>query len=202
MQEELKTSVRDYEYMKSRSELEIFELNKKIDSLMTERAKQTNQIFEQHVATMKERNGNWMDEIGCCKVCNGEIPQGHTENCDIYKNEKEIRTLRLMLKGATDSGEKPQDNWDDIYKLKQEIIEIKEKLTRITKERNSHVFNALESTALAHKRKAEIAIMKEIITDFKDQLKQCKEAFNRHGWDTGQLDGILAQHESYDIEKA
>lgn len=24
-----------------------------------------------------------------------------------------------------------------------------------------------------------------------DQLRQCREAFHRHGWDTGQLDGVL-----------
>jgi hypothetical protein len=27
----------------------------------------------------------------CCKVCDGEIPDGHTENCDIWKLEKKHR---------------------------------------------------------------------------------------------------------------
>jgi hypothetical protein len=27
----------------------------------------------------------------CCKVCDGEIPDGHTNNCDIWKLEKKHR---------------------------------------------------------------------------------------------------------------
>lgn len=45
-----------------------------------------------------DRDGNWLDEWGACKVCDGEIPHGHTNNCDIYKLECEIRRLRDALK--------------------------------------------------------------------------------------------------------
>lgn len=47
---------------------------------------------------LNNRNGDWLDEIGCCKVCNGELPYGHTENCDIYKMEKQIRDLESKNK--------------------------------------------------------------------------------------------------------
>jgi hypothetical protein len=35
-----------------------------------------------------ERNGNFLDSMWCCKVCDGEIPDGHTNDCDIWKLEK------------------------------------------------------------------------------------------------------------------
>jgi hypothetical protein len=44
-----------------------------------------------------ERNGNWIDRWGACKVCGGEIPHGHTENCDIYKLECSVRVASLLL---------------------------------------------------------------------------------------------------------
>jgi len=53
-----------------------------------------------------ERDGNWMDKWGACKVCDGEIPDGHMENCDIYKLEKEIRNLKLELAEAKASNAK------------------------------------------------------------------------------------------------
>lgn len=36
-----------------------------------------------------ERNGEWIDKWGACKVCDGEIPHGHSANCDIYKLESQ-----------------------------------------------------------------------------------------------------------------
>lgn len=39
------------------------------------------------------RDGNWIDKWGSCKVCGGEIPHGHSQNCDIYKMECQIREL-------------------------------------------------------------------------------------------------------------
>lgn len=44
-----------------------------------------------------ERDGNWLDKWGCCKVCSDEIPDGHTNNCDIYKLELEIKSLKAAL---------------------------------------------------------------------------------------------------------
>lgn len=38
-----------------------------------------------------ERNGSFLDSMWCCKVCDGEIPDGHTDNCDIWKLEKKHR---------------------------------------------------------------------------------------------------------------
>lgn len=35
------------------------------------------------------RNGKWIDEWGACRVCDGEIPHGHTPNCDYWKLEQE-----------------------------------------------------------------------------------------------------------------
>lgn len=43
------------------------------------------------------RDGNWIDKWGACKVCDGEIPYGHSEKCDIYKLEKEVREAKREL---------------------------------------------------------------------------------------------------------
>lgn len=44
-----------------------------------------------------ERDGNFLDTMGCCKLCDGEIPAGHTEDCDLWKKEKENLKLRQEL---------------------------------------------------------------------------------------------------------
>lgn len=44
------------------------------------------------------RDGNWMDKMGACKVCDGEIPHGHTNNCDIYKLECTVRRYEQLLR--------------------------------------------------------------------------------------------------------
>lgn len=51
---------------------------------------------------MSERNGKWMDELGACRVCDGEIPHGHTQSCDIHKMESQIRHLRHALEKIRD----------------------------------------------------------------------------------------------------
>jgi hypothetical protein len=38
-----------------------------------------------------ERNGCYLDKMWSCKVCDGEIPDGHTDDCDIWKLEKKHR---------------------------------------------------------------------------------------------------------------
>lgn len=38
-----------------------------------------------------------MDSMGACRVCDGEIPHGHTANCDYFKQEQRIRTLETQL---------------------------------------------------------------------------------------------------------
>lgn len=50
-------------------------------------------------APCSARDGNWMDKWGACKVCNGEIPHGHTDNCDIYRLVNQITELRHALDG-------------------------------------------------------------------------------------------------------
>jgi hypothetical protein len=37
-----------------------------------------------------KRDGNWCDKWGACRVCDGEIPHGHSNNCDIYKMEQQL----------------------------------------------------------------------------------------------------------------
>jgi hypothetical protein len=41
------------------------------------------------------RDGNWLDKFGCCKICDGEIPYGHTANCDIWKLEQQLAAERV-----------------------------------------------------------------------------------------------------------
>jgi hypothetical protein len=43
-------------------------------------------------------NGDWLDRHGGCRVCGGEIPHGHTENCDHYKLERKVAELQDKLK--------------------------------------------------------------------------------------------------------
>ena len=40
-----------------------------------------------------ERNGCFLDSNWCCKVCDGEIPDGHTDDCDIWKIDKQHRVF-------------------------------------------------------------------------------------------------------------
>ena len=44
-----------------------------------------------------KRDGNWIDGMGACKVCDGEIPHGHTNNCDIWKLEQQLAAEREKL---------------------------------------------------------------------------------------------------------
>lgn len=49
----------------------------------------------------QQRTGNWIDGWGACKVCGGEIPYGHTNGCDIFKLEQEIKDLKGRLKAQS-----------------------------------------------------------------------------------------------------
>jgi len=42
-------------------------------------------------------DGKWLDSWGACRVCGGEIPDGHTNNCDLYKMEQELTTLKAKV---------------------------------------------------------------------------------------------------------
>lgn len=55
------------------------------------------------------RNGKWLDDNWACRVCDGEIPYGHTPNCDIYKMELQakdqqgkIERMKKLLEEAAD----------------------------------------------------------------------------------------------------
>jgi hypothetical protein len=52
------------------------------------------------------RNGDFMDEYGCCKVCNGEIPYGHFNHCDIYKLETRIHEFESEITAALETAGK------------------------------------------------------------------------------------------------
>ncbi len=38
-------------------------------------------------------DGKWIDKWGSCRVCGGEIPDGHTNDCDLWKMEQKISEL-------------------------------------------------------------------------------------------------------------
>jgi hypothetical protein len=44
-----------------------------------------------------KRDGNWLDSFGCCKVCDGQIPYGHAENCDIWKIEQKLAAAEQRI---------------------------------------------------------------------------------------------------------
>lgn len=46
------------------------------------------------------RDGKWFDEWGACRVCDGEIPHGHTPNCDYWKLEQELAAERTAREAA------------------------------------------------------------------------------------------------------
>jgi len=45
----------------------------------------------------ENRDGKWMDALGCCRVCDGELPDGHTPNCDLLKMEQKIAALERQI---------------------------------------------------------------------------------------------------------
>ena len=47
--------------------------------------------IESLMRQLGERDGKFLDKNWCCKVCDGEIPDGHTDNCDIWKLEKKLK---------------------------------------------------------------------------------------------------------------
>jgi len=49
-----------------------------------------------HPLELSKRDGKWLDDIGCCKLCDGEIPYGHTDNCDMWKMEQAMTTAESV----------------------------------------------------------------------------------------------------------
>lgn len=54
-------------------------------------------------AELKKRDGKWLDNWGACKICGGEILNGHTNDCDILKLELESRQLRAEVEQAKEA---------------------------------------------------------------------------------------------------
>lgn len=79
---------------------------------------------------MSHPNGNWLDEFGACRVCGGEIPLGHTDNCDLYKLEKQNRLLETQLAEANCAK-------DNLFKIKQaavvENVSLKKQLAELSR---------------------------------------------------------------------
>lgn len=46
---------------------------------------------------------DWMDSMGCCKICGGEIPGGHHNDCYVYAKECEIKELKAEIQGLEDA---------------------------------------------------------------------------------------------------
>ncbi len=60
-----------------------------------------NTTMNEPTPTKSKLDGSWMDESCACRVCGGEIPSGHLEHCDVYKQEMRIHTLENALSAAT-----------------------------------------------------------------------------------------------------
>jgi hypothetical protein len=66
----------------------------------TKAIKEALEIRVKDLEAVNVRDGNWLDKYGSCKVCDGEIPHGHSDNCDIYKLERRITELEAKLSAA------------------------------------------------------------------------------------------------------
>lgn len=53
-------------------------------------------------AEFNKRDGNWLDKWGCCKLCDGDMPGGHTPECHLLKQETELTSLRAENERLTD----------------------------------------------------------------------------------------------------
>lgn len=63
-----------------------------------------------------ERDGSFLDSFGACKVCDGEAPDGHTEDCDILKVERRAATAQAandLLGEERDAWRSRSDHWKD-----------------------------------------------------------------------------------------
>ncbi len=73
-------------------------LKSKIEELEKENAAQRSWIEQSKKDNI--RDGKWIDVWGACKVCDGEIPNGHIHDCDIYKLEHSLSQHQAALKAA------------------------------------------------------------------------------------------------------
>lgn len=71
---------------------------------------------------MNKRNGSWVDDMGACVACDGEIPHGHMNNCDIHKMQTQIRIMRQALEKIRDEdyrGNRHSSHFIALWALKE-----------------------------------------------------------------------------------
>lgn len=98
---------------------------------------------------VNKRDGSWMDKLGCCRVCDGEIPEGHTAECDYYKLEQR---LEAALSIPVDDNGMPYCNYNNCavsHMTKDEIASLKTRLEAAETEKQQAI-DAVK--ALAEKR--------------------------------------------------
>lgn len=91
------------------------------------------------ISKLKEllkRDGNWLDKWGVCKVCGGEIPHGHTDECHIFKQESEISRLKSELAEA----HRMADFNEGAYKELQQKLSSAEKMVCEMREALNRIF--------------------------------------------------------------
>jgi hypothetical protein len=79
----------------------------KINAVYNEVARHTAEATARVEASVKElegalkessiRDGEWFDKWGSCRVCGGEIPDGHSNSCDYYKQQQRIDKLTAFV---------------------------------------------------------------------------------------------------------
>lgn len=78
-----------------------------------------------------DRNGNFLDSMWCCKVCDGEIPDGHTDNCDIWKLEKKHKDFIATEYNAV---------LNDCEQLRSRVSELEAALDWSTRVGGHHIY--------------------------------------------------------------
>jgi hypothetical protein len=54
-------------------------------------------------------DGDWLGKFGDCKLCGGEIPYGHTDNCHIWKMEQKVTSLQSQLTAAESRAQQAEE---------------------------------------------------------------------------------------------
>jgi len=61
-------------------------------------AKEAANLIESQQAKLKlARDGKWIDRFGACVCCDGEIPHGHSEDCDFYKLQQKVESQQKKI---------------------------------------------------------------------------------------------------------
>lgn len=68
-----------------------------------------------------ERDGSFMDGTGCCKLCDGEIPYGHLDNCDLWKAEAESSRRYYECVQANQRADQAESRVEELRKLLRKV---------------------------------------------------------------------------------